>query len=324
MTTRTYGGAIKGATKAPQATLVTRSRIQRSWLYDRYTIDKHLDMNGVPFAFTGAMDAVLLVATAVVVLRTRVGQDILMMDIRVDKRGEVHAGPAMAWIASFALCTLGDVMLGRWILLPLFVTGFYGGTIVIALVTYPMLSSWRGWLRRRGLMAWYLIELGGLWGATMLVLFLLSPWWLRWGWSGTSSLQVIGWVLFIGSVAAGTWAVAKMGWARLLLAGALFPPGVGAEENGVPQRLVVEGPYRYVRNPLYDGDFCLIVGAGLLTQSWVLMLGTALYLAQLALQLPLEERELMERFGRSYRRYCELVPRFVPRRRPVRRRDLNT
>ena len=79
-----------------------------------------------------------------------------------------------------------------------------------------------------------------------------------------------------------------------------------------------------MRNPLYDGDLCLIVGAGLLTQSWILMTVAALYLAQLALQLPLEERELMERFGGSYRRYCELVPRFVPRRRPVRRRDLNT
>ncbi len=324
MTTRTYGGAINGATKAPQATLVTRSQIQRSWLYDRYTIDKHLDMNGVSFAFTGAIDAVLLAATAVVVLRTRVGQDILMMDIRVDKRGEVHAGPAMAWIASFGLCTLGDVMLGRWVLLPLFVAGFYGGTFIIASVTYPMVSFWRGWLKRRGLMAWYLIEIGGLWGATILVLVLLSPWWLRWSWSGMSSLQVLGWVLFVGSVVAGTWAVAKMGWARLLLAGALFPPGVGAEENGVPQRLVVEGPYRYVRNPLYDGDLCLILGAALLTRSWVLMLLAALYLAQLALQLPLEERELTERFGVPYHRYCELVPRFVPRRRPVRQRDLHT
>jgi hypothetical protein len=182
-------------------------------------------MNGASFAFTGAIDAVLLVATAVAVLRTRVGQDILMMDIRVDNRGEVHAGPAMAWIASFGLCVLGDVMLGRWVLLPLFVTGFYGGTIIIALVTYPMLSSWRGWLRRRGLIAWYLVEVAGLWGATMLVLFLLSPWWLKWSWTGTSSLQVLGWVLFVGSVVAGTWAVAKMGWARLLLAGALFPQG---------------------------------------------------------------------------------------------------
>jgi protein-S-isoprenylcysteine O-methyltransferase Ste14 len=247
-----------------------------------------------------------------------------MVDVRVDKRGEVHAGPAMAWIASFSLCALVDVMLGRWVLLPLLVVGFYGGTIVIALVTYPLLPFWRGWLKRRGLIAWYLIEVGGLWGGTMVILFLLSPWWLRWSWSGTSSLQVLGGVLLLSSVGAGTWAVAKMGWARLLLAGALFPPGGGAEENGVPQRLVVEGPYRYVRNPLYDGDFCLILGATLLTRSSALVLVAALDLALLAFQLPFEERELRERFGIPYRRYCELVPRFVPRRRPVNQRDLNT
>jgi protein-S-isoprenylcysteine O-methyltransferase Ste14 len=244
--------------------------------------------------------------------------------IKVSEHGELHAGPAMAWVASFGLFTLGDAMLGRWVLLPLLVAGFYGGTFIIALVTYPLLPFWRGWIRRRGLVAWYLIEVGGLWGATMLVLSLLSPWWLSWSWSGTSSLQVLGWVLFVGSVVAGTWAVAKMGWARLLLAGALFPPGAGAEDNGVPQRLVVEGPYRYVRNPLYDGDFCLILGAALLTRSWVLMLAAVLDLGLLAFQLPFEERELRERFGLPYRRYCELVPRFIPKRRPVRQQDLHT
>src|SRR5215210_4667351 len=208
--------------------------------------------------------------------------------IEVDEHGKLHMLPAIAWAASFGLCALGDVMLGCWTLLPLFVVSFYGGTFIIALVTYPMLSFWRGWLRRRGLIAWYLIEVGGLWGGTTLVSLLLSPWWLRWGWSGTSSLQVLGWVLFVGSVVAGTWAVAKMGWARLLLAGALFPPRPGAEETGVPQRLVVEGPYRYVRNPLYEGDFCLIVGAALLTQSWALVLVAALDLGLLAFQLPFE------------------------------------
>jgi protein-S-isoprenylcysteine O-methyltransferase Ste14 len=87
---------------------------------------------------------------------------------------------------------------------------------------------------------------------------------------------------------------------------------------------VVEGPYRYVRNPLYEGDLCLILGAALLTRSWALMLLAALYVAQLALQLPLEERELRERFGIPYRRYCELVPRFIPRRRPADQQDLHS
>jgi protein-S-isoprenylcysteine O-methyltransferase Ste14 len=246
------------------------------------------------------------------------------MGIKVGEYGELHTVPAMDWAVSFVVCGLGDAILGRWVLLPLFVAAFYGGMIIIDLVTYPMLSFWRGWLRRRGLIAWYVVEVGGLWGTTTLVLLVLSPWWLRWNWHGTLPLEVLSGGLLIGSVVVGTWAVAKMGWARLLFAGALFPSGAVAEKNDVPQRLVVEGPYRYVRNPLYDTDLCLILGAALLTRSWALVLLAALYLAQLALQLPLEERELRERFGVPYRRYCELVPRFVPRRKPVRRRDLHT
>jgi protein-S-isoprenylcysteine O-methyltransferase Ste14 len=208
-------------------------------------------------------------------------------------------------------------------LTPLFVAAFYGGMIVIDLLTYPILAFWRGWLRRRGLLAWYLVEVVGLWGGTTVVLVILAPWWLGWRWYGVLPLQAIGGVLVLVSVGVGAWACLKMGWARLLFAGALFPPGAGAEENNVPQRLVLEGPYRYVRNPLYDTDFALILGTGLLAQKWFLILLAALYAAQLALQLPLEERELRARFGRPYRRYCELVPRFIPRRRPINEREVN-
>jgi protein-S-isoprenylcysteine O-methyltransferase Ste14 len=230
----------------------------------------------------------------------------------------LHVVPAVVWTAAFAVCGIGDALLGRWVLLPLFIAGFYGGVIVVDLVTYPMLSFWQGWLGRRGVRTWYLVEVPGLWGGTALVLFVLAPWWLEWRWGGMLPLQILGGTLLVVSVAVGTWAVAEMGWARLLFASALFPPGA---EN-VPQRLVVEGPYRYVRNPLYLAGTSLIVGATLLTCSWALLLLTVLYLVHLALQIPLEERELQGRFGAPYRRYCELVPRFIPRMRPVRKRDL--
>lgn len=226
------------------------------------------------------------------------------------------------WVGAAVLCVVGDALLGRWVLLPLFVAAFYGGMILIDLVTYPVLAFWRGWLRRRGILAWYLVEVVGLWGGTTVLLLTLSPWWLGWDWNGVFVLRAFGGLLAVVSVAVGTWAVAKMGWARLLFAGALFPPGAGAEENSVPQRLVLEGPYRYVRNPLYVTDFALILGTALLTSNWFLILLAALYAAQLVLQLPLEERELRQRFGRPYRRYCEAVPRFVPRLNSVTRREL--
>ncbi|MDQ3700297.1 MAG: hypothetical protein M3442_05185, partial [Chloroflexota bacterium] len=117
--------------------------------------------------------------------------------------------PAVLWAASFVVCVVGDALLGRWVLLPLFVAAFYGGMIVIDLVTYPVLSLWRGLLRRRGLLAWYLVEVGLLWGGTTVLLVVLSPLWIGWSWDRPLVLRVLGVVLALASVAVGTWAVAK-------------------------------------------------------------------------------------------------------------------
>jgi protein-S-isoprenylcysteine O-methyltransferase Ste14 len=243
------------------------------------------------------------------------------VDNSIGAHEERHLAPAAAWAGAIAVSGVGDWLLGRWVFVPVFVAAFYGGMIVIDLLTYPMLSFWRGWLRRRGLVAWYLVEVVGMWGGTTLLIVALAPWWLSPS-PGWMPLRVLGGLLSLVSVGIGTWACYKMGWARLLFAGALFPPGAGAEENRVPQRLVVEGPYRYVRNPLYVTDFALILGTSLLANDPFLFLLGALYAAQLALQLPLEERELRRRFGNRYRRYCQLVPRFVPRLRPLSPREL--
>src|SRR5215212_7991462 len=135
-------------------------------------------------------------------------------------------------------------------------------------------------------------------------------------------LQAVGGALLFVSVLIGVWAVGQMGWARVLFAAALFPPGQGAEEHNIPQQLVVIGPYRYVRNPLYDTDMTLIFSAALLTRNWGLVALLAAYIAQLVMQLRLEERELRVRFGPAYSRYCQLVPRFIPRLAPVDPREI--
>jgi protein-S-isoprenylcysteine O-methyltransferase Ste14 len=61
----------------------------------------------------------------------------------------------------------------------------------------------------------------------------------------------------------------------------------------------------------------LMLGAALLTRNWGLVLLLAAYIAQLVMQLRLEERELRARFGPTYVRYCQLAPRFIPRLTPV-------
>jgi hypothetical protein len=173
-----------------------------------------------------------------------------------------------------------------------------------------------------GLVVWYLIEVGGLWVGTPVILYLLSPWWLGWEWDGRPRCRRSG--LALGGLRGGRdVGGGEGGLGGAALRGGALPAGAGAEENDVPQRLVVEGPYRYVRNPLYDTDSFLILGAALLTRNWTLLLLAALYLAQLALQLPLEERELEERFGAPCRRYCDLVPPFFLRHRPVKQREFD-
>jgi protein-S-isoprenylcysteine O-methyltransferase Ste14 len=77
-------------------------------------------------------------------------------------------------------------------------------------------------------------------------------------------------------------------------------------------RLVADGPYRYVRNPLYFGNILLAIGMGLLASRigfLILVAGMVLYDYRLIL---LEESGIATIQGESYRAYCSAVPRLVP------------
>jgi len=84
-----------------------------------------------------------------------------------------------------------------------------------------------------------------------------------------------------------------------------------------PRHLVVEGPYRYVRNPMISGVVFLLVGEALLLRSWPHGQWALLFLAINLVFIPLvEEPQLERRFGASYREYRQHVGRLLPRLRP--------
>jgi protein-S-isoprenylcysteine O-methyltransferase Ste14 len=84
-----------------------------------------------------------------------------------------------------------------------------------------------------------------------------------------------------------------------------------------PRRLVVRGPYRYVRNPMISGVVLVLLGEALLLLSRPHLLWALVFLGINAVYIPLlEEPQLMHRFGDRYREYCRHVPRLVPRLRP--------
>jgi protein-S-isoprenylcysteine O-methyltransferase Ste14 len=82
-------------------------------------------------------------------------------------------------------------------------------------------------------------------------------------------------------------------------------------------RLVVVGPYRYVRNPMISGVLAILVGETLAFRSGALLAWTSVVFVLNAIYMPLvEEPGLRSRFGADYDRYCENVRRWVPRLRP--------
>ena len=84
-----------------------------------------------------------------------------------------------------------------------------------------------------------------------------------------------------------------------------------------PRRLVVRGPYRYVRNPMISGVAMVLFGEAALLLSRPHFLWALGFLAFNAVYIPLlEEPLLAERFGADYSEYRRHVPRLLPRWRP--------
>jgi protein-S-isoprenylcysteine O-methyltransferase Ste14 len=80
-----------------------------------------------------------------------------------------------------------------------------------------------------------------------------------------------------------------------------------------PKELVVQGPYRYVRNPMYLGVVLVLVGEALVLASPILLRYAALILLAFHLFVVYyEEPNLQRRFGEAYAHYCRSVPRWLP------------
>ncbi len=82
-------------------------------------------------------------------------------------------------------------------------------------------------------------------------------------------------------------------------------------DNG--KRLVTDGPYALVRNPMYFGT--LLIGTGtiaVLFAWWVLFLFLAVFLMIYVPQISAEEKYLAGAFGDAYKEYSLKVPGYFP------------
>ena len=83
-----------------------------------------------------------------------------------------------------------------------------------------------------------------------------------------------------------------------------------------PRRLVTNGLYEYVRNPMYVAVLTAILGQSLWYRSTSLVWYAAIFAASAHIFVVLyEEPKLTELFGDAYVQYCRRVHRWIPRRK---------
>jgi protein-S-isoprenylcysteine O-methyltransferase Ste14 len=129
-------------------------------------------------------------------------------------------------------------------------------------------------------------------------------------WSGVVAPTRFGLIQIAGLLVAAAGAVVAL---SSILTFAFVGKGTPAPFDP-PRRLVVTGPYRFLRNPMYLGAGTALAGAALYYRSLPLLayaLGFLLLMHLFAVGY--EEPVLRASFGAPYEEYCRNVPRWLRR-----------
>jgi protein-S-isoprenylcysteine O-methyltransferase Ste14 len=137
-----------------------------------------------------------------------------------------------------------------------------------------------------------------------LIVYAFFPSFLAW-----AAFSLPAWVRWIGAGITGA-ALLLLAWVQWSL-GKNFSTTLHLRQGHL---LVTEGPYRWVRHPMYTALFLLGVGFLLLTANWAV--GVPLIVALpilVAVRIGNEEALMIEQFGDEYRAYMQQTGQFLPR-----------
>jgi protein-S-isoprenylcysteine O-methyltransferase Ste14 len=129
-------------------------------------------------------------------------------------------------------------------------------------------------------------------------------------WSGivapatTGALQVAGMIIVIIGTVIALWCVFTF---------VFIGKGTPAPFDP-PRKLVIRGPYRFVRNPMYIGAILTLLGLALFYGSFSILIYAGLFFLATHLFVVLyEEPTLRQLFGSDYETYCGRVRRWWPK-----------
>jgi len=138
----------------------------------------------------------------------------------------------------------------------------------------------------------------------ILVEYIAYPQWMAW-----SALSLPAWLRWTGA-GLSLLGLLLMLWTHHTL-GENFSATLHVREQ---HTLVVEGPYRWVRHPLYSTMYLLLIAFFLLSANWFIGLTSTVGLTfVVASRVKQEEMVMIEKFGDRYREYMSHTGRFLPR-----------
>ncbi len=102
----------------------------------------------------------------------------------------------------------------------------------------------------------------------------------------------------------------------LLMAGALITLGRNYQLGGSAPRsddkMVMDGPYKLVRHPMYTAALSISLGLACLIQSWAISCVFCIYLVLIFLLIPVEEDGLRKAYGELYVAYRQKAKKLIP------------
>ena len=170
-------------------------------------------------------------------------------------------------------------------------------------------AGFRGFTPHRGMAA----RIAGLCFALAVIGGLLSPVLVRLDVlplvGRAENWSIAGWGVWLGL------AISAIGFGLAVIAqtamGASWRIGVDESER---TSLVIEGVFALVRNPIFTAMVIAQVGTALMAPTWLSLVGAALLVAGVELQVRLVEEPYLHRVhGTAYARYAARTGRFLPR-----------
>lgn len=115
-------------------------------------------------------------------------------------------------------------------------------------------------------------------------------------------LEIVGFILYVAGFFLMAWALITLGRAYQL----------GGSTPRSEDKMVIGGPYRLVRHPMYAGALSISLGLACLIQSLAFFAVFCIYLVLIFLLVPMEEDGLRKAYGEQYGAYQHHSRKLIP------------